>query len=79
VIEELLRALGQIGDPGAVPAIEKRAVGGMFKKPPTDVRVAAYRALALIGTPHAKQLIEDAGNDKDPEVRTVARSLVGKS
>ena len=76
VLQELLRALGQIGDPGAVPAIEKRAVGSMFKRPPADVRIAAYRALALIGTPHAKELIEAAGDDKDPEVRTVARALV---
>jgi HEAT repeat protein len=76
---ELLRALGQIGDPGAVPAIEKRALGRLFKKPPTPVRVAAYRALALIGTPHAKRLLEDAANDKDVDVRTVARSLLGRS
>jgi HEAT repeat protein len=79
VQQELLRALGQIGDPGAVPAIEKRALGRLFKKPPTPVRVAAYRALSLIGTPHAKRLIEDAANDRDEDVRTVARSLLGKN
>ena len=75
---ELLRALGQIGDPGAVQAIEKRAVGSFLKRPPVEVRVAAYRALALIGTPRAKQLLEDAADDKDPEVRTAVRSLLGK-
>lgn len=79
VQEELLRALGQIGDPGAVPAIEKRAVGGFLKRPPTAVRVAAYRALALIGTPKAKQLLEDAAEDKELEVRTVVRSLLGRT
>ena len=80
---ELMRALGQIGDPGAVPALERRALGGelgrLFKKPPTPVRIASYRALALIGTPHARRLLEDAANDKDADVRSVARSLLGRS
>jgi hypothetical protein len=36
--------------------------------------VAAYRALAAIGTPHAKKLVESAAEDRDPEVRlAVAR------
>ena len=54
VVVGVLRALGQLGDPGAVNAIEKRAVGSFFSRPPTDVRIAAYRALHNIGTPHAK-------------------------
>ncbi|MEQ1858245.1 MAG: HEAT repeat domain-containing protein, partial [Longimicrobiales bacterium] len=44
-IVALLGSLGEIGDPGAVPAIEKHAVPSLFSKPSTDVRVAAYRAL----------------------------------
>ena len=79
VQQEILRALGQIGDPGAVPAIEKRAVGGFLKRPPAEVRVAAYRALALIGTPHAKKVLNDATDDKDMDVRAAARSLLGLS
>ena len=79
VQQELLRALGQIGDPGAVPAIEKRALGSFLKRPPPEVRVAAYRALALIGTPHAKKLLNDATADKDTDVRAAARSLLGRS
>lgn len=78
VQEEILRALGQLGDPGAVPAIEKRAVGSFLNRPPAAVRIAAYRALALLTTPHAKALLEGAAEDKDPEVRTVVRSLLGK-
>jgi HEAT repeat protein len=71
----ILLSLGQIGDPGAVLAIEKRAETGFFgRKAPTQVRVAAYRALAAIGTPHAKKLVEAAAEDRDPDVRmAVAR------
>ena len=72
----ILVALGQIGDPGAVPAIEKRAVGSLLKKPPADVRLAAYRALASIGTPHARKLLKDAVGDKDARVREAAGRLV---
>lgn len=79
VIQEILRALGQLGDPGAVSAIEKRAVGSFLRRPPSEVRVAAYRALALIGTPHAKSVIQDGTDDKDAEVRALCRSLAGRS
>lgn len=75
VLVELLDGLGRLGDPGAVQAIEKRAVGSLFSKPPTEVRVAAYRALHEIGTPHAREVIERARDDKDPVVRTTARQL----
>jgi hypothetical protein len=60
-----------------VNAIEKRAVGSFFSRPPTDVRIAAYQALRRIGTPHAKSLLVQAADDKDPEVRSVVRGLVG--
>jgi len=76
ILVPILRGLGRLGDPGAVQAIEKRAVGSMFSKPPTEVRVAAYRALHEIGTPHARRLIEQASEDKDAVVRTTARGLV---
>jgi HEAT repeat protein len=73
---EILKALGQLGDPVAVPAIEKRAVGSFFARPPAEIRIAAYRALAAIRTPHARQLVEAAAQDKDPEVKSVAKGLV---
>jgi HEAT repeat protein len=78
VVAGILRALGQLGDPGAVNAIEKRAVGSFFSRPPTEVRIAAYRALHNIGTPHAKELIRDAAEDKDPEVRGAVRQLLAQ-
>lgn len=77
---EGLRALGQIGDPGAVPHIEKRALGGLFSRfsrPAREIRIAAYRALAGIGTPHAKSLLQKAATDSDPGVKAVVRSLIG--
>ncbi|GMR14035.1 MAG: hypothetical protein BMS9Abin29_2264 [Gemmatimonadota bacterium] len=76
VVEEVLRSLGQLGDPSAVPSLEKRAVGSFLRKPPTDVRVAAYTALGAIGTPHAMSLVEEALDDKEAEVRSVAAAVV---
>jgi HEAT repeat protein len=71
----LLQALGDLGDPGAVPAIEKHAVPSRFGKASTDVRVAAYKALHRIGTPHARDLVQRAANDKEPAVRAALRGL----
>lgn len=78
VVAGILRALGQLGDPGAVNLIEKRAVGSFFSKPPAEVRIAAYRALHNIGTPHAKELIRQAAEDKDPEVRGAVRQILSQ-
>jgi len=72
----ILRALGQIGDPGAVNSIEKHAVRSFFSKPRTDVRIAAYRALSQIGTPHARRLLNQAVSDKDPEVKAAVKELL---
>ena len=75
---EVLRALGRLGDPGAVPAVEKRARGSLFTRPARPVRIAAFRALAAIGTPHAREVLKEGAEEKDPEVRQVARSLLPK-
>ena len=72
---QLLQALGDLGDPGAVPAIEKHASPGRFAKSSTEVRVAAYKALSQIGTPHARDLVQQAMNDKEPAVRAALRGL----
>lgn len=77
VIVATLQALGQLGDPGAVNAIEKKAVGSFFSKPRPPVRIAAYRALQRIGTPHAMQVLRAAADDKDAEVRGAVRHLLG--
>ena len=63
---EGLQALGQIGDPGVVRTIEKRALGGLFSKAPREVRIAAFRALAGIGTPGALRALEKGANGSRP-------------
>ncbi len=73
---EVIRALGQLGDPGAVTALEKRADPGLFSRTPTPVRVAAYRALAAIGTPHAREVVEAGLEAREPEVRNAVRAAL---
>lgn len=73
---QCLQALGRIGDPGAVPLIERKALGRLFSRPSKDVRLAAYRALAGIGTPHAKALLLKATRDSDTDVRKLALGLM---
>jgi HEAT repeat protein len=72
----LIRALGHLGDPGAVPSIERYAVKSLFSRPPTDVRIAAYRALHQIGTPHARKLLNRAIDDRDPKVKAAVKSIL---
>jgi HEAT repeat protein len=79
VMEQALRALGALGDPSAVSAIEKRVKGSIFSRPPKGVRLAGLTALAAIGTPHAVSLVKKARTDKDPEISSAAaRLLEGK-
>ncbi|MDH3271332.1 MAG: HEAT repeat domain-containing protein [Gemmatimonadota bacterium] len=73
----LIRALGQLGDPGAVPSIEKWAVPRRFSKPRTDVRITAYRALHRFGTPHARRLLNQALDDKETEVKSAVKEILG--
>jgi HEAT repeat protein len=52
----------------------------MFSKPPTEVRVEAYRALHQIGTPHARELVQQALSDKkDVGLRAAVRRVVGSA
>lgn len=76
VVIGVLTALGQLGDAGAVPTMERRAVRSLLSRPPTDVRVAAYRALHAIGSPRARVLLARAADDGDPEVRREVRRLL---
>ena len=76
-IVPVLRALGQLADPGAVNAIEKHAKPSFLSKPRSDVRIAAYRALNHIGTPHARRLLNQAADDKDPEIKRMVRGILG--
>ncbi len=71
-----IRALGRLGDPGAVQALERKATGGIFSRQPPEVRAAAFRALADIGTPHARRLLRAGAEDRDTEVREAAASAL---
>ncbi|MDX1493226.1 MAG: HEAT repeat domain-containing protein, partial [Longimicrobiales bacterium] len=73
----LIRALGHLGDPGAVASIEKHVVPKLFSRPRTDVRIVGYRALHQIGTPHARRLLNQAMDDKDPEVKAAVKEILG--
>jgi len=73
---ECLQALGRIGDSAALPAIEKRAIGGILsRRPSREVRIAAFRALAGIGTIGAMKALRKGAKDPDEGVRTVVRAL----
>lgn len=72
-----LHALGLLADPGAVQAIERHAVGSFLRRPPPDVRIAAYRALRHIGTPRARRLLNQAVDDRDLFVKAEVRRLLG--
>ncbi len=76
VIEQVLRALGALGDPSAVTAIEKQVKGSLFSRPPKGVHLAGLTALAAIGTPHAMSLVKKARTDKDPEIGSAAAQLL---
>jgi hypothetical protein len=73
---QCLEALGRIGDPGAVPLIEKKAARRIFFGPSKEIRLAAYKALGAIGTPHARNLLLKATRDSDVDVRKVVLALV---
>jgi HEAT repeat protein len=60
-----------------VKAIEKRATGGLLSRAPTQVRIAAFKALFTIGTPHAKAVLEKATDDSDPEVKEAVGRILG--
>lgn len=76
VVVEVVRSLGLLGDAAAVPALERLAAPSLFARTPQEVRLAAYRALAAIGTPHARSLILRATKDSSLEVRKLAVGLM---
>ena len=76
VSEQVLRALGALGDTSAVPAIKKRMKGSFFRRPSKGVHLAGLSALAAIGTPHAVSLVKKARCHKDPEISSTAARLI---
>jgi HEAT repeat protein len=70
---EMIRALGRIGNPRAVPAISGRAgAGGFFSRTPPQVRIEAVRALGEIGGEAARAVLQPLLRDRNSEVRDAA-------
>ena len=70
----LIDALGRLREPSAVPALADlaRESGGMFRRRPLALRLAAIRALASLGTPEALAAVEPFRTDKNPDIRSAA-------
>lgn len=77
---EILRALGRLADPRAVPVLEERARGGRWlSRHPVSTRVEAVRALGQVGGERARAVLEALAKDRAPEVRdAAARALRGE-
>jgi HEAT repeat protein len=70
----LIDALGRLREPSAVPALADlaRESGGMFRRRPLALRLAAIRALASLGTSEALAAVEPFRTDKNPDIRSAA-------
>jgi HEAT repeat protein len=70
---EVIRALGRIGDPRAVPVLAERASGGsLFSRTPLAVRVEAIRALGDVGGEGARAVLQRQMRDRHEAVREAA-------
>ncbi len=72
---EYYRALGRIGTPDAVNALAQAAQprGGLFGQRNTQARKAAVEALVLAGSEAAVDILKSLSDDKDREVRDLAK------
>jgi hypothetical protein len=75
--QEMIRALGRIGDPRAVPALAERAGGGWLSRTPTQIRVEAVRALGEIGGEAARAVLQRLAKDRDHDVREAVGKAFG--
>lgn len=75
---EIVRALGRVGDPRAVPVLAERASGGgFFSRIPGAIRVEAVRALGEIGGEAATAVLQRLLRDRNAEVREAALKALG--
>jgi hypothetical protein len=72
----VVRALGALGDPSAVPELEKCSRGLLLGGSDLEVRLASFHALHRIGSPQARRVVEAARDDRSPEVRGLVASLL---
>ena len=78
VLAEYYRALGRIGTPDAVQAVAKAAqsTGGLLRRRPAGVRVAAVEALRHAGGPMALKALESLRKDGDRAVRSAVEKAL---
>ena len=70
---EIVRALGRIADPRAVPPLAERASGGsLFSRTPLPIRGEAIRALGDIGGEAARTVLQRLMRDRNDAVRDAA-------
>ena len=75
---EIVRALGRVGDPRAVPVLAERASGGgFFSRVPSPIRVEATRALGEIGGEAARAVLQRLLRERNAEVREAAIKALG--
>jgi HEAT repeat protein len=75
---EVVRALGRVGDPRAVPVLAERASGGgFFSRTPGAIRVEAVRALGEIGGEAAHAVLQRLLRERNAEVRDAALKALG--
>jgi HEAT repeat protein len=75
---EIVRALGRVGDPRAVPVLAERASGGgFFSRVPAAIRVEATRALGEIGGEAARAVLQRLLRERNAEVREAAVKALG--
>lgn len=75
---EYYRALGRIGSTEAVQALLRAAEPGgrLFKRKPSDARIAAIEGLALVGGPAIVGTLERLLRDRDADVRAAAKEAL---
>ncbi|MFL5561757.1 MAG: HEAT repeat domain-containing protein [Gemmatimonadaceae bacterium] len=74
----IIAALGRLATTDAVSRLIKAAepAGGIFKKKPTSIRVAAVQALGEARTPAAQNALQHLLDDKDKEVKQAVFRLL---
>ena len=74
----IVAALGRLATTDAVQRLIKAAEGGggIFKKKPTAIRVAAVQALGEARTPAAQNALQHLLDDKDKEVKQAVFRLL---
>lgn len=77
---EIIRALGRLGDPRALPHLAERAEsGGWLSRRPVSTRVEAVRALGALRDERARAVLQRLAGDRAAEVRdAVQRVLRGE-